>query len=401
MPEADNTTFKRAPLRDHPRLVRRRIIDSWPFFVWLGLVVLAAYLYTRSVQFGQLTGVVWTVAEPVAPLQTARLKSIKVQLGDRVKAGQLVAEMDTTLVDVQLALAEATMAQAQGTLATYEGQMHDLVRTFDTAIKDAETKLGEQKSLQESDGARLKELKRIQATQEELFKKQLIPESQLNALKPDIVALEKTMAAYPALITTYERMLVDSRRERENLQVSMKVEKGADIMQAIDLKAKARGDVFETALGLRNIQKESYNLRPTRDGIVSQILQVPGDVISSGTPILKIVSEHSDEIEGYLPELHLSSLRIGDTAYAFRAYGNSPIFKLKVESISPEISSMPTGTAPISTISGMSAPVGGRGIRIRRVMFKIEGPHDLIPGETVQIRATSPLWVRISSWFGR
>jgi len=391
MPETDDTSFKRASLREHPKLRWRRIVSNWPFLAWLGIIILAAYLYTRSTQFGQLTGVVETIAEPIAPLQTARLRAIKVELGDRVKAGQIVAVMDTTLVDVQLALAEATMAEAQGTLATYEGTMHNLVRTFDTAIKDAETKLGEQKSLEESDRARLKELQNQQAGLEDLFKKKLISKAEVDALKPEIVALERTVAAYPELIATYERMLTDSRIERENLQRSLRVADGEDVSKAISLKAAAQGDIMKTAVEMRKIEKESFNLRVSRDGIVSQLLQVPGDVVQSGMPIARIVSEHSDEIVGFLPELHLSSLKVGDTAYAFREYGRSSAIKLSVESIAPEVDTLP----------GRVSPIQGQPMRGRRIMFKIEGTHDLVPGETVQIRAISPFWAGIRSWFER
>jgi len=49
----------------------------------------------------------------MAPIQTSRVKAVYVQIGDRVTNGQLVAQMDTTLVDVQLAQAEATLAARQ------------------------------------------------------------------------------------------------------------------------------------------------------------------------------------------------------------------------------------------------------------------------------------------------
>jgi hypothetical protein len=35
-------------------------------------------------------------------------------------------------------------------------------------------------------------------------------------------------------------------------------------------------------------------------------------------------------------------------------------------------------------------------VRIRRVYFELQGAHDLIPGETVQIQLVSPLGLQIS-----
>jgi len=232
MQETDDARFERPRLQHHSRWRWRRIVNSWPFFAWLGVIALAVYFYTRSTQFGMLPGAAQTVHHDIAPLQTARLKEIYVKIGDHVTNGQLVAQMDTTLVDVQLAQAEATLAAAQDTLAAYEGQMHSLVRTFVDDVSKTQVLLEQQKGQRDSDVARLAELKRIQSVRDDLYRNKLVAEVVADALRPEIAALERTVATYPTLIATYEGILQDHKKALDDLRHSMRVGPGEDAMKA-------------------------------------------------------------------------------------------------------------------------------------------------------------------------
>jgi len=162
----------------------RRVFRHWPFLSWLGLTALCLGLYLRSTQYGIITGTAQSVHHDAAPLQVARVKDIWVQIGSHVTNGQIVAQMDTLLVDTQLAEAEATLTTAQTSMAAYQGQMLALVRAVDDEILKAERAIVQQRNQQDSDRAKLAELKTIQAERDKLAKASLIPAQLADALRP-------------------------------------------------------------------------------------------------------------------------------------------------------------------------------------------------------------------------
>src|SRR5437016_5568733 len=117
MREPKETTFKRPRLRSQFQLRWRRVASRWPVFVWVAVALIAVCFYVKSTQFGTLSGSAQTIRHDLSPLQTARVKEICVKVGDSVTNGQIVAKMDTTIIDAQVAETEASLAAAEGSWA--------------------------------------------------------------------------------------------------------------------------------------------------------------------------------------------------------------------------------------------------------------------------------------------
>jgi multidrug efflux pump subunit AcrA (membrane-fusion protein) len=64
---------------------------------------------------------------------TGYLKRRYVDIGDRVSAGQLLADIDAPDLDQQVAQAQATLSQAEGQLGQAEATLHQLIATRDLA----------------------------------------------------------------------------------------------------------------------------------------------------------------------------------------------------------------------------------------------------------------------------
>jgi multidrug resistance efflux pump len=397
MPEAENANFKRSALRSsHKRKLQwRRIVNSWPFFVWIGIIAICAILYRKSAQYGVLPGVGQIVNQDVSPLQIARVKNIYVKIGDPVTKGQIVVQMDTTLVDAQLAQAEANLAGAQSTLAAYEGQLLGLVRTFDDDILKTQNAIEERKRQEGIDAAKLAELKSIQAARDKASKMNLIVESLADALRPEIAGLEKLLASYPAQIAMYERELAVHLRQRAELYKALRFDAEGDVMQAAKEKIAAEIKILKAAVEMRIREKETYSLRAETDGVVSDITMSPGVVAQPATSVVRIMGK-SDRIIGYLPELRVGYLKIGDHGFAFRSA--RPPMKVVVVGMAPEIGPIPGQLSPISAPLGIT-------FRAQRIVFQIEEIADFTPGERVQIRVISDSWslasLKISDWWAR
>jgi multidrug resistance efflux pump len=328
------------------------------------------------------------VHHDAAPLQDGRVKNIYVHIGSHVTNGQVVAQMDTTMVDTQVAEAEAMLANAEGTMAAYQGQMLSLVRTVEDEISKSKHALVMEKSQQESDLAKLGQLKSIQAERDKLAKSNLIPEPLADALRPEIAALEKQTAAYPEQIAMDQRVLEEQRKHRADLQKTLRLGPQDDIMKSIAEKTAAETRILGAVVELRKLEKETYSLRSETDGVVTDIGVTPGVVAKTGQSVVSIVSK-SELIIGYLPEFRLGRLKTGDQGYAFRI-GHPPV-PVKVVEIVPEVDPIPVQLSPIS------APLGAT-FRSQKIVFGTEQPSDITAGEKVEIRMESEKWAKAKRW---
>jgi multidrug resistance efflux pump len=363
----------------------RRWLVKWPILVWMGLAALCVVLYVGTIQYGIVTAAAQVIQQEVAPLETARVKAIFVEIGSHVSKGQPLAQLDTTLIDVQIAQAEATLAAAQDTMAGYQGEMLAQVRTVEDEIIRVKREIDLETNQMVSAEAKLAELHSIQGGRDKQFKLNLISEQLADALRPEIAEVETEVGAYPSQIGKDEQSLADQEKHRDDLQRALRLQPNEDISKAIADKTTAETKALESIAELRKLEKADYTLRAARDGVVSEIKLFPGVVAKAGDPVLTIVSG-SDLIIGYLPEIRLGRLRANDRGFAFRA-GRQPV-RVRVLSIVPEINSIPTQLSPIS------APLGAT-MRSEKVVFQIEERSDITPGEKVEIRMDNGLWTKI------
>jgi len=357
----------------------RRWLDRWPIAVWAAVAVVAVAFYVKSTQFGVLSGSVVTIKQSLSPIETARVKTIFVKIGDGVTNGQLLAQMDTILVDSQLAEAEAALTAAEGSWAGYEQQMLGLLRSYDNDITSAEAALAQQQGHLDSDFAKLAELKAIQAKRDALFASKLINATDDDALRPEIAGLEKDVVSCRLIIQMDEAALA-SRKKELNMREQL-------IKEAIAQKTAAQTKILGTAVEMKKLQKESYSLRAQAEGVVSDIGLYPGSMAKPGDNVVSVVSA-SRSIIGYLPEVREGMIKVGDWGYGFRL--RSPPVKVRVVAAAPEIDDIPTAVRP-STVAQQSSVT----FRAQRIVLELDGPGSLLPGESVQIRLTSEFWAKL------
>jgi multidrug resistance efflux pump len=387
MKTPSDTIYSQPPLRNQLSWRWRRWLDRWPILVWLALAVTGVVFYVKSTQFGVLSGSALTVTQNLSPLETARVKAVFVKIGDTVTNGQLLAQMDTTVADSQLAEAEAALAAAEGSWEAYEEQMLGLLRSCDDDIASAETALDQQKGRLESDSARLAELKSMQTKRDALFAGKLITEIEEDALRPEMAGLEKDLVTDQQLIQMDEVTLAGRKKERQDLQQGLKLAPGGDIKEAMAQKTAAQTEILKTAVDLKKLEIENYSLRSRADGIVSEIGVYPGATAKPGDNVVSVVAA-TRSIIGYLPEVREGMIKVGDRGYAFRLA--LPPLKVRAVAEAPEVDEIPPAVRPST-----AAQQGAVTFRAERIVFELDGPGKLMPGESVQIRLTSQFWANL------
>ncbi|MBH2010424.1 MAG: biotin/lipoyl-binding protein, partial [Xanthomonadaceae bacterium] len=74
----------------------------------------------------------------VGPTVAGRVLSVKVDVGDAVKAGQLLAEMDPVDLDQRLSALDASLARARSTQAAAQAQVRDATARRELAAMNAQ-----------------------------------------------------------------------------------------------------------------------------------------------------------------------------------------------------------------------------------------------------------------------
>lgn len=133
----------------------------WFAAVGIALLIALAWVATRS---GPLAPIRVTVAQvargevspalfgigtvgaqrayAIGPTVAGRVKRVLVDVGDTVKAGQLLAEMDPVDLDARVASADAAAARARSAVATAEAQLHDARSRQKLAASEARRYVG-------------------------------------------------------------------------------------------------------------------------------------------------------------------------------------------------------------------------------------------------------------------
>ncbi len=340
----------------------KRLPNRWPFLIWVGAVVLAVFLFSRGGQMGGMTGSVRSSRQIIAPLEDSRIKAIHVELGQEVRKGDLLVEMDTTVLDAEMAVEQL---QAERQFALVEFRAETTLKT--TRIRQAEAQ-GEVDVLNT-------EVERL----ESLLSRQLVDAQTVARMKARQQALKSGLELYPEMIESLEAQLADARARRLAMDASMLA--GVD-----DGEMGYAGEIdFSQAadrLGLLRLRRQSYRLYAHEDGIVSRVLQAPGDVIAAGLPILTVIGKEVTHVEGFLPESATArNVRVGMPAYISSTTAMGPITRAIVIAVTPDVMALPTRINPVPD----------RELRGRRVVLRLTDTHDLLPGETVTIQFERPL----------
>jgi HlyD family secretion protein len=351
----------------HPAVWWSRMKNRWPFAVWLLAIVAAVFLYFHGGQFGGMSGVVQVVRENVAPLETARVKTIAVVVGQRVKKGDVLATMDTTILDAEMAV-----------------ERLQVERQFALAVSRAESDLRDLQIRQAESAGELEVLNAEVARLDELLSKHLIDAQTVARLRARQQALTRSMEFYPGMVINLERDL--ARMSARQGAITAQLDSDTNIVAELPEGLRTEVDVSRNRLGLLDLRREAYVLRAGADGIVSELVREPGNVVSAGTPIMTVVVDAVRQVVGFLPEANARDISVGMIAYLRSTSGRGAIVQARITALLPDIAALPTRVSPFPT----------QVYRGRRVVLVPTEPDDFLPGESVSIELQTP-W--LSRWF--
>ena len=212
----------------------------------------------------------------VAPIEIARVANEYVRRGDRLKAGDRIATLETTDAEIAVRNAEAALSQADADLANIlYGRRPEEIAAIEANLKAAE--------VQQDDARRTLNRRR-----------------DLNT---------RGFASQADLDTAQTANDVAASRVRElaaNLAVARLPARDEEILSARNKVAQA-----EAALDNARWRLEQRQLVAPAAGYVSDIIRRVGEVAGPSAPIVSFLPENAVKVKVYVTESVLSSLSLG------------------------------------------------------------------------------------------
>lgn len=308
----------------------------------------------------------------LSPKIGGRIAAVHGDMGARVEAGQLLAELDASDIRIQLRQAEANLAAARATFASSEtgvslqSEQTEAQRAQARAASDAAGR-----GLQAAEAARAKAAADF-ARASALFAEGGVSRQQLDAAR---LALETASAQRDAAASQLRGAraavaLADSGRTQVRMREQAASAARAQLAQAEASVAAARQQLENTRL-----------LAPT-SGTVARLNLHPGEMIQPGQPLMSVVSERNLRVEAFLEETKIRRVRVG-----------APV-RLDVDAYA--------GTAFVGRVADLGAAAGsefalipannGSGnftkvVQRLPIRIAVEDPaHALKPGMSVSVR---------------
>lgn len=219
----------------------------------------------------------------LAFLWPERVKSILVEEGDRVKAGQPVAEQETDTLKVEIEQAKAAEEAAhQSYLALKNGSRPEDISKAEAAVLVAQSRL----ELAQQDFNRLNGI--YNATKGQGVSKQSVDtqKSQLKVAKNELLSAQKSL----------ELAKIGPREE--------------DVARGLAQWKQAQAQLAQLELKL----KQSTLYAPMDTTVRSRLLQ-PGDMASSQVPVLALAINSPKWVRAYVSEANLGKVKPGQKAY--------------------------------------------------------------------------------------
>lgn len=286
-----------------------------------------------------------------------RLKEIKVEEGQQVKAGEILASIDTPENNIKAEQSEVTLESAQNELArTEEGNREEEINMQKAAVKQTEAALKQAEAAFRQSGALVGQAEEnLESAQEaydlkkgdyddvkalyeggaasvqELDNAELSMNTSLHALENAKHSLESAQAQLATSKAQVESAGYQLEAAREKLELLVSGATGRTV-------AASRYSVEQAEKGvdLAKAALDKSRITSIKDGIVEMVNFSEGEYVGIGSPVLTIIDPSDLWVKIYVPEKALPGLKTGRQVSISCDYLKDRVIKGVISYISPE-----------------------------------------------------------------
>jgi HlyD family secretion protein len=276
------------------------------FFMFLGvvfLIALAIYFFTtpKGTEIA-LIGVVDGNEVIVSPQISGRIVKLTVDEGSEVKKGQLIAELDPSELQAQLAAQEANISNLEAQVGAVRETWGWTNDQTEAGVKQAEAMVTAAKSQLDQARATLwldeVNYKRSQS----LFEGGISSAQDRDAAEAALKAQQAQVKNLEDQVKAQQAQLEVARANRKQLNVQ---QSQLAAMKAQLQQARANKDVTQTQFGYTHVYAPI-------DGIVSVRVAKQGEVVAQGGPIVVVVDVDHLWVRAEVEETYIDSIHFGD-----------------------------------------------------------------------------------------
>lgn len=348
-------------MNSFPRL-QASLKNAAPALSLVTTLGVAAGIYFGDGQRGAIVGFAQSIPEAIAPIEAARILSIGVAVGEEVRAGQVLATLDTAGLDTEIALAYAEKARIE---AEVHAELAVLQQRLDIDLEALERELSRQREEQ------LRANAEVAALDTEIARiRRLVEDKQ--AILSDLSQLDvrhATVFAYaeekPRTVGMLNKHISAAAQRRQVAR---------EQSSAIATKLEADLLVAQRKIERLEQRRSTYVLRATHAGRVAALDKQPGEIAAAGDPIVHVVTARA-RVVACVPERMALGVREGDTAQLWVRGQRSEPLQGKTIALGPLVTELPARCWLMPKL-----PAWGREITIA-----LDAPIEVVPGQAFNI----------------
>lgn len=335
------------------------------------LIGVELYLARGLTSRAAVPGYTATSSYSIAPPRAARVREVAATLGTSVKAGDVIARLDTTDVDNELEIASAERRIAAAALVAETARLRrdslTLTRRFSTYSERATADLASAEASAHTAAAELAAVDAELVEQTDLVSKHLADASILRTLQLRRAALAKQVDAASNVLGVL-RGNANAAKGRMG-----ETEGGADDQLA---PLQARLQAADLKIAQLGREREGLTLRAPADGVIDLLPLHAGDLAAPQTPVATLVAPDARRVVTCIPEARASGIEPG-----LEADITSTVDRVEttgeVESITGTIGPLPPRCQP----PGSKIQLMGR-----VAIITLDEPAGGLPGQTQMVR---------------
>lgn len=370
------------PGRLHPQVL--------PLLVWLVALGGVVMLFYRSSQQVEVVGVAQAQVYKISANCPGRLKSINIQLFEKVVKDQNLADIDTILdnenIQAELAVVSAEIERLRAELTATQNELtaqvvnleNDKVaaqRRFYVDVENARLRILELKTTLETDRIALENLqvdeKAFLARGQ--FEANDIAYYELQKIRGQHDVIAKRIQENEQFFAQAEQDLTQSQLRRDEFAGRQPEHPSVD--QALDVIRKAI-KVQEQQVEQLLVKSVPLVLKSPVDGVVSFVGAKPGEAVLAGASILTVAEDQPQEIIAYANENRAGEIRPGTKVQLIKGTVPIQIAPSEVFYIGPVVEQLPPRLWP-----NPNTPQWGRPF-----LVKVPAGMRLRVGELISIR---------------
>lgn len=343
-----------------------------------GLIGVEIYLANDLSSSSGVQGYTATNSYSVAPPRPATIKSISVELGATVRAGDVIAQLESTELNAELEVANAERATASAEIVAEAARLRrdsvNLERRFSTGSEQANAQLANAEATAHTAAAELAAIDAELVQQTDLVAKKLANAAVLSDLQLRRAALAKQVDAASSVLRVLRGNVSSAAKRSIALGAG---DSSSDDDQLKPLQAQLHAAEVKIAQLTR--ERDLMALRAPADGVIDSLPLHTGDLASPELPVATLVAPDSQRVIACIPESRARGIEVGLEADITSTYDKTRTTGA-IESVTGTIGPLP---------ARCQNPASKAIVMGRVAILTVDEPMGGLPGQTQIIKISA------------